>query len=130
LICFNKRVPSSAASTAVGGAVLLLLCWLQSQALMDLQKRFVQQERQLQASLAAAAGSNASEGADVEPYFPKERVQLEQDMLHKVGKPSRAGCCFCRFCCTIGHFGLGVMRQDMACRVISVGPWSWKLQQL
>jgi hypothetical protein len=57
---------------------------LQAKALMDLQKRFVQQERELQASMASAAGSNASAGADVEPYFPKERVQLEQDMLHKV----------------------------------------------
>ncbi|WIA28468.1 hypothetical protein OEZ86_011012 [Tetradesmus obliquus] len=56
----------------------------QASALMELQKRFVQQERQLQASMAAAAGSNASEGADVEPYFPKERVALEQDTLHKV----------------------------------------------
>jgi hypothetical protein len=62
---------------------------------MDLQKRFVQQERELQASLASAAGSNASAGADVEPYFPKERVQLEQDMLHKVKRLRTAGRCCC-----------------------------------
>lgn len=74
--------------SAVCGQLPVLLCCCaaaQASALMELQKRFVQQERQLQASMAAAAGSNASEGADVEPYFPKERVALEQDMLHKVG---------------------------------------------
>jgi hypothetical protein len=88
---------SAEISTAADAAVLLLLCWLQSQALMDLQKRFVQQERQLQASVASAAGSNASAGADVEPYFPKERVRLEQDMLHKVRGMCTAGQ---RCCCT------------------------------
>lgn len=60
------------------------ICVLQAKALMDLQKRFVQQERQLQAATASAAASNTSEGADVEPYFPQERVQQELDMLHKV----------------------------------------------
>jgi hypothetical protein len=81
LVPFLQLPSSRSENLSKNGAVVM-----QAKALMDLQKRFVQQERQLQASMASAAGSNASAGADVEPYFPKERVQLEQDMLHKVGQ--------------------------------------------
>lgn len=56
----------------------------QASALLDLQKRFVQQERQLQAATASAASSNASEGTQVEPYFAEEKVAQEVNILKHV----------------------------------------------
>eukprot|EP00878_Enallax_costatus_P008075 GHUV01008445.1.p1 GENE.GHUV01008445.1~~GHUV01008445.1.p1 ORF type:complete len:900 (+),score=338.15 GHUV01008445.1:421-3120(+) len=56
----------------------------QSKALMDLQKRFVQQEHQLQAATASAAVSNTTDGVEVESYLPQDRVKQELDMLHNV----------------------------------------------
>jgi hypothetical protein len=57
---------------------------LQAGALQELQKRFEQQEHQLQAATATAASTNGSEGVQVEPYFPEDKVQQELTMLHKV----------------------------------------------
>eukprot|EP00879_Flechtneria_rotunda_P005303 GHRR01005589.1.p1 GENE.GHRR01005589.1~~GHRR01005589.1.p1 ORF type:complete len:720 (+),score=275.87 GHRR01005589.1:145-2304(+) len=54
----------------------------QAKALMDLQKRFAQQERQLEAATASAAATNTSEA--LEQYLPEARVQQELDILHKV----------------------------------------------
>jgi len=57
---------------------------LQASALQELQKRFDQQEHQLSAATATAAAANGSEGVQVEPYFPEEKVQQELTMLQKV----------------------------------------------
>jgi hypothetical protein len=57
---------------------------LQAGALQELQTRFEQQEHQLQAATATAASTNGSEGVQVEPYFPEDKVQQELTMLHKV----------------------------------------------
>lgn len=57
---------------------------LQAGALQELQKRFETQEHQLQAATATAASTNGSEGVQVEPYFPEDKVQQELTMLHKV----------------------------------------------
>lgn len=57
---------------------------MQAITLQELQKRFDQQEHQLAAATATAASTNGSEGVQVEPYFPEEKVQQELTMLHKV----------------------------------------------
>lgn len=56
----------------------------QAGTLQELQKRFEQQEHQLVAATASASASNGSEGVQVEPYFPEDKVQQELSMLHKV----------------------------------------------
>lgn len=73
-----------------------MLCHVvQAGALQELQKRFDQQEHQLAAATATAASTNGSEGVQVEPYFPEEKVQQELTMLHKVrpaeGHPREGG---------------------------------------
>lgn len=57
---------------------------LQASALLELQKRFVKQQQELQAATAVAAGSNTSEGVQVEPYFPQEKLQQELATLRQV----------------------------------------------
>lgn len=57
---------------------------LQASALQNLQKRFDTQEHELAAATATAVGTKGSEGVQVEPYFPEEKVQQELTMLHKV----------------------------------------------
>lgn len=66
----------------VRDAVFVVL--LQASALQNLQKRFDTQEHELAAATATAAGTKGSEGVQVEPYFPEEKVQQELTMLHKV----------------------------------------------
>jgi hypothetical protein len=56
----------------------------QAAALQDLQKRFMQQEHQLEAATASSATTADSEQVQVENYFPEAKVQLELSMLHKV----------------------------------------------
>lgn len=62
----------------------VMCCAVQASALQELQKRFDQQEHQLAAATATAASTNGSEGVQVEPYFPEDKVQQELTMLHKV----------------------------------------------
>jgi hypothetical protein len=59
---------------------------MQASALQNLQKRFDTQEHELAAATATAAGTKGSEGVQVEPYFPEEKVQQELTMLHKVSR--------------------------------------------
>jgi len=57
---------------------------VQASALLELQKRFVKQQQELQAATAVAAGSNTSEGVQVEPYFPQDKLQQELATLRQV----------------------------------------------
>lgn len=68
--------------------LLSIVCVLQASALQELQKRFDQQEHQLQAATATAASANGAENVQIEPYFPEDKVQQELTMLHKVRPPS------------------------------------------